>query len=239
MRNTPYSFSKPQPTTPAPVQETSATKSGFVDLFSRVKKTEAPAQEPEPTQTETAAQSEIPNPKSEIPSSSSTTFEDGFNGFKETAGKKVSDFVENPEELAKMIVRFGNTARCIFLPNVYDRLMFTQGERDAIMGIVTKSEKNETENKSPDDGFNNFEKRVYARWKKLREAKETITYTEGEIVWLAKIIAKRIKDMTVAVWMEKYDWLIALLYLEFTHASAILAVKAEDFITSKFMGKAA
>lgn len=249
MRNTPYNFATSSHATETPaatttVQETATpTKntSGFVDLFSRVKKTESPTenreQKTENGNTETAE----PTTSNQQQATSSATFEDGYKNFTETAGKKVSDFVENPEDFAKIIVRFGNAGRSIILPGLYERAMFTQPEKDELQKILLKSYTNEkaVPSKPADEGFNTFEKRVYAKWQKLEEAKQNIAYTETEVIWLAKIVAKRIKDMSVAVWLEKYDWIIAILYLEFTHAQTILAVKAEDFITARFMGKAA
>jgi len=242
MRNTPYTFAQtPQPpVTPVKeVTEPAKTTTGFVDLFSRVKKTESVSNDQPPVENNTGTPAAEPTTTNQQPTTGSATFEDGFEQFKETTGKKVSDFVENTEDFAKIIVRFGNAGRSILLPQLYERAMFTQPEKDALKGILEKSYANEKQNKPADTDFNFFEKRVYDKWKKLETAKASISYTEEEVIWLAKIVAKRIKDMSVAVWLEKYDWVIAILYLEFKHAQTILAIKAEEFVINRFTGKAA
>lgn len=166
----------------------------------------------------------------QAPASPSATFED----FKEVAEEKLSQFVENPEELAVMLVRFGNVARTVFLPTVYERLLFPGQEAQDVRSVAAKAISNEKENKAPDTDFNNYEKRLYGKWQKRDVVMSQISYTEDEIKWLGSVLAKRIKDVGVAVWLEKYDWLLALLYLEFKHSQQVWAIKASDFMEKKF-----
>jgi hypothetical protein len=164
------------------------------------------------------------------PAAPSATFED----FKETATRKVEQFVQNPEELAIMLVRFGNVARTVFLPTLYTNLLFPGQEGQDVRGVAAKAIANEKDNKAADTDFNNYEKRLYGKWQKRDEIMAQISYTEEEIKWLGSVLAKRIKDVGVAVWLEKYDWLLALLYLEFKHSQLVWSMKASDFMEKKF-----
>lgn len=250
MRTKQFSFAlpgSPQPPAPEvttapppPAPETTTTdkpdwKNSVVDLKDILNskpepeavKQPAPAAEPTPgTGAETKETSQQTNP-------GSATFEAGFDNFKETAGKKLAEFVENPEDFAKMMVKFGNMGRIILLPSLYTNLMFPAEERKDLGAMLKKRIEAEKQNKQPD--FNNYEKRLLDKYTQLEKAKMQISYTEEEITWLAKIVAKRIKDITIVAWMEKYDWAIALGYLEFKHASTVLTAKVEDFATKRMM----
>lgn len=252
MRTKHFSFAlpgTPQPpapevttTPPAAATETATSgpdwKKSVVDLkdilnskpaAEEIKPTPPPAPEATPgTETETTATT-----TTEQKPTGSATFEQGFDSFKETAGKKLAEFVENPEDFAKMMVKFGNMGRIILLPSLYTNLMFPAEERKDLSAMLKKRIEAEKQNKQPD--FNNYEKRLLDKYTQLEKAKMQISYTEEEITWLAKIVAKRIKDVTVVAWMEKYDWAIALGYLEFKHASTVLTAKVEDFATKRMM----
>jgi hypothetical protein len=225
------------------------TQTHRVDLSARLKlSTEVPGNEPEPVkpaEQQQADATEQPKAATEPKQEGATTepgaeqsppptaeFGDDFDKFKDNAGKKLEQFVENPEEFATMLIRFGNIGRMFFLPGIYEGIMFPKEERDDVRAMLEKRKEAEKQNLEPE--FNKYELRLLDKWNKLEDAKLQLSYTEDEIKWLGKIIAKRIKDVTIAVWLEKYDWLIALAYLEFKHGQMIVQARAGDYISKKF-----
>lgn len=199
--------------------------------------TESEKKEEPEAQTETTTGSKEPG-KKEVDGSG--TFEDGgdenggFEKFVEKVEEKLSQ--EDAMEVAEMLVQMGNIGRMFFLPNIYEGFMFPGQERIDVRAVTAKAVENEKENKAPDEGFNNYEKRLYAKIPKLREAIENTSYTEPEIKTLAKYVAREIQDVGVSKWIHKHMWLLYLLYLETKHAKNVFQGRANDFFTKKFGG---
>lgn len=172
---------------------------------------------------------EQPKPNAEEPKvEESATFDD----FEKKVNEKLNE--TDAVEISEMIVQIGNIGRLFFIPGIYEGLMFPGQERNDIRDVVRRSIENEKQNKPQDEGFNNYDKRLFAKWPKLQGAIENVSYTEPEIKTLAKYVARQISDMTVSVWLHKHMWLLYLLYLESLHAKNIIGGRADDFFKKKF-----
>lgn len=155
-----------------------------------------------------------------------------FEGFKSEIGKKLKDWAIKPEKLSAFLVKLGNGARTFFLPSVYEWMMFPRSDQEDLKKALLKRKEAEKENKQPE--LNNYEKRLLKDFDTLREAQVNISYTPEEIDELAKMIAKRIQDMDIPAWLEKYDWAIFILYLEWTHADKIIYTRAGNAMKKRF-----
>lgn len=170
-------------------------------------------------------------PDTKAEAAPSATFEDT----KQIVEKKLGEFVENPEEVAMMMVRYYNIGRTFILPTLYTKILFPGQELDDVKAVAEKAIENEKkEGVKVTEGFNPYEKRLYAKWQKRDTAMQNLSFSDEDIKWLAKILAKRVKDVGVAAWMEKYDWIIALGYLELKYAAPVIAVRVNDSFEKKF-----
>ena len=236
MRTTPYTASEIKNLS-AP---TTAGDSGVFDLAQHMMK---PAKNnvadttttTQSTTTDTSNQTEPNNPNKQT--GASATFEDGkpadaFEEFKDGVGNMLEE--ADVQTIASILVQIGNVGRQFILPNMYETLMYPGTEKTDIRETMKKYYENLKANKDPEDGFNNYDKYLYAKWPKLRAAIENVSYTQTEIDKLAGMIARRIKDMTIAVWLVKYDWALYIVFLELVHGKNIIDQKGTDFFMSKF-----
>ncbi len=181
-------------------------------------------------------ETETEETKTEPAQEPSATFEGeqpkGYEGFKTEIGKKLKDWAIKPEKLSSFLVKLGNGARVFFLPSVYEWMMFPRADQEDLKKALEKRKEAEKASKEPE--LNNYEKRLIKDFDTLREAQLNISYTPEEIDELAKLIAKRIADMDVPAWLEKYEWAIFILYLEWTHADKIIYTRAGNAMKKKF-----
>lgn len=168
------------------------------------------------------------------------TFDDGKPAEAEQGKSEFKKMVEgfenenDPKTLAKILVQLGNVGRIFFVPGMYFKLTYPGQEAYDLKNVIDKSVENEKQNKAPDTGFNDYEKRLYHKLPKLRAAQENCSYTQPEIDELAGFLEREIARLTVAVWMARYMWIIYILYLEAKHAQPLIEQKGADFFNSKF-----
>ncbi len=256
MRKTPLEAAPAAPAIAKAETPNAGTDTQFVDLSERLKKKVVAANEPAPEKNEqTSATVEETAPGTEekpgadqgaaeactatTPGSATFDGEDGFDKFAKAANEKFSE--ADAIEIAEMIVQFGNIGRIIFLPGIYEGLMYPGQERNDIRDVMRRSVENEKKVEGREatfeeitKGFNGYDLRLYAKWPLLRKASENVSFTEPEIKTFAKYLAREIGEMTVSVWMQKHMWLMYWLYLETKHASTIIQGKASDFMSKKF-----
>jgi hypothetical protein len=247
------SFSDEELGTPANTNTSTTPGNHRVDLSERLKlkpafnnpsseNTESSTtKETDPEQTETTSGTDGAGA-----SASSATFDDG--GGAPDDEKKFEDFADKIEdalsaedaiEIAEMFVSIGNIGRMIFLPGLYEGFCYPGQERNDIRGVIAKSIENEKRSVAgnkvePDEGFNDYEKRLFKKWPKFRASVENVSFTEPEIKTFAKYLAREIGEMTVTVWVRKHMWLLYWLYLETLHAKDIVGVRAQDWFSKKF-----
>lgn len=211
-------------------------RKGFVDLMDILQEDANPndKDEEEVEESEREEDSEREENSSDDDAEGDEESSVDYDEFKDGFRKKVEDFIENPEEVAEMGLGLLDVGRQFIWPMWYRTLMFPGAEAYDIGPIIAKSIQNEKDNKAPDDGFNNYEKRLYAKWPKLNESIQDIPFTKEQIQRLARMLAKRIQKVTVAAWMEDYDWLIYWGFIEFYKARNIFGARAQDFVSNKF-----
>lgn len=144
-------------------------------------------------------------------SADSAEFDD-FNKFKEVAETKLGDFMDNPEQFTEILLKFGDLIRTFFYPGIYSKIIFNSQEK--IDCEIMLRNRASAMSKNEEYEMNNYELELWGKVQKLNEHKAKIPFTESEIKWLAKIVSKRIESVGIAVMMEKYDWVLALLYIE-------------------------
>ena len=137
-------------------------------------------------------------------------------------------------ELAGMLVTLFDGVRGMFGPSLYEGLNYPGQERNDIRGVIAKSIENEKANKAPDDGFNNYEKRLYSKWPTYRKAVENIPYTEAQMKKLSELIGRKLKDKPISNMLHENMWLIYALSIEIGKASPIAGNRIQDVITKKF-----
>lgn len=228
-----------------PEQSNTATPANnfHVDLTERLKQpikksvADQPEQQPaEEEHTRSEAQQETTAPAGGS-AGSSATFEDTeeeYQEFKAGIAGKLDGSVENPEEIAEILIGLGNMGRMMFGPGFYEGLMFPGQERNDIRGVIGKSIENEKANKDATDGMNNYEKRLYSKWPVLQEAIQNISFTDDEIKRFAKLMSRHIKDMGAVKWLAKYDWLLYWAFLEMKHAKGIINGRVTEAFNKKF-----
>jgi len=163
-------------------------------------------------------------------------FDDGRP--EQRAEEKFDEFVKGLEEtdavtLANILVQIFNVGRVFLVPNMYFNLTYSGQERFDIRGIMDKAAANEKKNLKPEDGFNDYEKRLYSKLPKLREAMENSSYTNQEIDLVSGLLARRIQEMTVAVFLARYMWILAIAQIEISKGKFIIEQKGNDFFNNK------
>lgn len=191
----------------------------------------APEQETEKTITNSSESSE-----GTANQEASATFEEvGNNDFEDDAAKRIEELVtENPEELAEILVELGNVARIIWGPGLYEGLMYPGQERNDVREVIRKSIINEKDNKTPTEGFNNYEKRLYDKWPKLQEAIQNISFNDEQIKKLAKYIGQDIARVGVPQWVNNHRWVFYWIALEMSKSKNIIQGRAGDMFAKKF-----
>lgn len=142
-----------------------------------------------------------------------------FEDFKENVvKKKFADWHIKPEKLSSWLIKTVNQLRVFFLPGVYAKISgFSDEElKDAIEADRVRKE---FERKGEAPLLTADQERILKYYDNLRDAQSNISYTQEEIDEFSKIIASRISTMDVPAWMEKYDWILFLLYVEWSHAN--------------------
>lgn len=252
MRKVPFDVEDVEPETPQPVD----TNDHRVDL-SKLLAT------PVKVSSEAGAKEQSPDDEREQPHTKTSTTKDGdgeeqpgkdpdvedvdteevidddaeFDTTTDNLEDTLGGFLDNPQEAAELGVNIFNSLRTIFMPGIQESLAFPGNERNDIRHIVAKAAENEKLNKPAMDGFNDYERRLYEKWPKVQKDIQNISYTQQEIKWFSKRIAKKIATMPTAVIMEKYGILFSFLYLELKHNQNIAAVKVQDMVHKKFGGK--
>lgn len=184
--------------------------------------TEGEETKPEGETTEGAQEPTVANP--------TATFEE----FEQQTEKKLKDFVENPEEVALMMARYYNIGRSFIAPMLYTKLIFPGRESEDVKLVADKAIENEKkEGTAVTEGFNPYEKRLFAKWQKREQLMPGTSFSEEDIKFLARSFAKYVGEMGVAVWMEKYSWLVALVFLELKYAAPFIALRVSDSFEKK------
>lgn len=145
-------------------------------------------------------------------STESAEFGNDFEAFKNVAETKLGEFMENPEQFTEILLKFGDLIRTFFYPGIYSKIIFTSQEKIDCEVMLRNRAASLTKNE--DYEFNKYELELWGKLQKLNSHKEKIPFTESEIKWLAKILSKRLANVPMAVMLEKYDWLLALLFIE-------------------------
>ncbi|MCW5907318.1 MAG: hypothetical protein KIS94_05630 [Chitinophagales bacterium] len=217
-----------------------------VNLFDRIKTAARSHQEsngtpadadPVPDETTAAEQTTA---AAEPATEPSATFEEEkpneqtFDEFADAAQDKLEDFIENPEELSELVVELLNVGRIIWGPGLYEGLMFPGQERNDIREVVRKSIENEKQNKAPNDGFNNYEKRLYEKWPLLQESIKNISFSDEEIKKMSKYLSRDIQRVGIAKWTSEHMWLLYWLFLEVKHAKSIISGRSADAFAKKW-----
>lgn len=214
MRTTPFNST-------APVIEKTETVNAItfddsvVDLSDRLKSKQAPVEEIEK---EDIPQDEVKTdePETETQSTESTDSaefdEKGFEQFKEVASGKLGEFMDNPEQFTEILLKFGDLIRSFVYPSIYSKIIFNGQEKIDCEVMLRNRAKALMANEKYD--FNNYELELWSKVEKLNEHKSKIPFSETEIKWLAKILSKRLESVSMAVVLEKYDWVLALLFIE-------------------------
>src|SRR5690606_31049949 len=106
--------------------------------------------------------------------------------------------------------------------------------RHGIRDVIRRSIDNKKANKDPQEGFNDYDKELYAKWPLLQDSIQNVSFTEPEINTFAKYLARQIEDMTISVFVNKYMWVFYWLYLETKHSKGVIEGRAKGFIRRKF-----
>lgn len=243
MRKQPFTLSSETSSTATPVETTAmqAPEAKPLSLAERLAAAPVLNNPIAEEQTETTS----PDPKEEKnnpdavppvlePEEITSEFNQGFQDFKENVvKKKLKDFAIKPEKLSAFLVRAGNGLRVFFLPWVYGKIAGLSEEemKDALLAKKKRNDA-EKENKEPD--LTKYETRILGYLEKLEEANLSISYQEEEIQEFAKILSARIADVDIPEWMEKYDWLLFILYLEWIRVDKLVYSRIGKSVQSKF-----
>jgi len=139
-------------------------------------------------------------------------FETDFDKFKDVASGKLGEFMDNPEQFTEIVLKFGDLIRTFFYPSIYSRIIFNSQEKIDCEVMLRNRASALSKNEAYE--FNNYELELWGKVQKLNDHKSKIPFTDTEVKWLAKILSKRLESVPLAVMLEKYDWVLALLYIE-------------------------
>jgi hypothetical protein len=59
-------------------------------------------------------------------------------------------------------------------------------------------------------------------------------FTESEVNLLAEILEDRVKELPIAQWIEKYDWLLVLLYIESKRFVPVIGIRMKNQMLKDF-----
>lgn len=213
-----------------------------VNLLERIKmptRSHATNEAPEHEPTNPDDEKDNEDSEHKVTEEASATFEEDKSGVHqdpdEAAAEKIEKIlVENPEELAELLVELGNAARLIFGPGFYEGMQYPGQERNDIREVVRKSIENEKANKEPTDGFNNYEKRLYKKWPRLQNSIQNIGFDDAQIKKFAKYLGSDIERVGVPEFISKHRWIVFWLGLELTKGRDIIKSRSEDVFEKKF-----
>lgn len=216
MRTTPFIKASSPVDEKTEIVNTISFENSVVDLSDRLKSKQKPVEEapteeePEVEPVETKEESEQEEPTAD--NSSAEFDEKGFEEFKDVASGKLGEFMDNPEQFTEILLKFGDLIRTFIYPSIYSKIIFNGQEKIDCEVMLKNRAKALMANE--EYKFNNYEIELYAKVQKLNEHKSKIPFSETEIKWLAKILSKRLENVQMAVMLEKYDWVLALLFIE-------------------------
>jgi len=227
-------FKNPLPATQTPPAEplqvkTRSFESSIVrDLGEEIKRPVAPDPKPEVKQEQPeflnddrelqrgSSQSEIPNPKSEIPGSSATMtpeMQEKVNKFKETLGTQLNETVSDPKRAAKHALHIINLVRFFAYPWLYKKILFTPFE---ISQIETAQKRKAAELSKKDGKFEptEGEKAMLDKWDFFQKQAGKVSWSKEEIDLIAEVGYLKLAEIQFIKWLMQNEWMIVILIIE-------------------------
>jgi hypothetical protein len=223
-----------------PVSTGAATGEDYrVNLLERIQlktrsHTAEASPEPEPPNPDGTEQANPEGPETKTEASATFDEAEPVDSDEQAAEKIEKLLVENPEELAELLVELGNVGRIIWGPGLYEGLMYPGQERNDIRDVVKKAIGNEKENKEATEGFNNYEKRLYDKWPKLQTSIQNISFTDEQIKKLAKYLGQDIARVGVPEFINNHRWILYWIGIELSKGKEIFQGRAGDMFAKKF-----
>lgn len=182
--------------------------------------TEAPAtQPPAPTNEKADAGPDQPNKSTVAPEFD----EEKFKEFEKKAERTVESILKDPKKFTSLCVTLLDMGRMMVYPWIYERILFESHERREIVPLLKKVAQAKRESRAP--VLNPYEKELLARREEFAERKKGIPYTEKEVELLVSHLHEKLAQMPIAQLMEKYDWVLILLFVEGSRFAPLIGDK--------------
>lgn len=156
-----------------------------------------------------------------------------FDKFKDKTTKVLGDYVKDPKKVTKVMVKFGGMLRMLLYPFIYKLIIFeTSDERKdcelTLKKITAAKKRNEVAE------LNDYEQELMAKWNDFIACKNKIMLSDEEVNLLTDILEDKVKDMPIAQWIEKYDWMFVLLYIESKRFVPVAGIRMKNNLMKDF-----
>jgi hypothetical protein len=193
---------------------------------------------PNPTVPDDEEPEEIEETKEPEQTSAETEAKDEFNKadferFKEKTTKVLGDYVKDPKKVTKVMIKFGGMLRMLLYPFIYKLIIFDSADerRDAekVLKRIAEGKRTNTE-----VTLDPYDQELIEKWNDFKTQKNKIMFTESEVNLLAEILEDRVKELPIAQWIEKYDWLLVLLYIESKRFVPVIGIRMKNQMLKDF-----
>lgn len=156
-----------------------------------------------------------------------------FDRFKEKTTKVLGDYVKDPKKVTKVMIKFGGMLRMLLYPFIYKLIIFdTADERKDCERLLKRMA--EDKRKGTETSMDAYDQELIAKWNDFLSQKKKIMFSEDEVNLLTEILEERVKELPIAQWIEKYDWLLILLYIESKRFVPVVGIRMKNQMLKDF-----
>lgn len=153
-----------------------------------------------------------------------------FEEFSKGAERTIETLLKDPKKFTNLCVTLFNMGRMFVYPWLYERILFESHERRDLQPLLKKVAQAKRDNAKLQ--LNPYEKELLARRDEFAERKKAIPYTEAEVQLLVSHLHEKLAQMPIAQMMEKYDWVLILLFLEGQRFAPVIGDKMKATFNS-------
>lgn len=217
-----------------PVKDLNESVVDLTDLLKKPVNVPVPEAEQEQEPDEQGEEPESTNEAQTEVTTEKTKFDKAdFDRFKEKTAKVLGDYVKDPKKVTKVMIKFGGMLRMLLYPFIYKLIIFDSADerRDAekVLKRIAEGKRTNTE-----VTLDPYDQELIEKWNDFKTQKSKIMFTESEVNLLAEILEDRVKELPIAQWIEKYDWLLVLLYIESKRFVPVIGIRMKNQMLKDF-----
>lgn len=158
-----------------------------------------------------------------------------FEKFKEKTGKVIGDYVKDPKKVTKVLVKVGGGLRMLLYPFIYKLIIFdTSDERRDCERILKRMADAKRQGITEPITLDPYEQELMGKWNDFKAQKKKIMFTDEEVNLITEVFEDKIKELPIGAWLEKYDWLLVLLYVESKRFVPVAGIRMKNQLMKDF-----